>query len=104
MATPRLALPHPAAPVADASLLDRLPAAGASHDDVRRYSRARRNLLPRAEQVTAVAGGWANEVVLRSTATIETVLWCPGERRDAVLEATAAAVAGRARNAARISE
>jgi len=104
MPTPRLSLPHPAAPVADASLLDRLPAAGASHDDVRRYSRARRNLLPRTEQVTAVAGAWAHEVVLRSTATVETMLWCPGERRDAALEATAAAVAGRARSAVRISE
>ena len=52
----------------------------ASHHDVRRYSRARRNLLPRAEHVTAVAGGWAT----RSSAQRgdgRAVLWCPGSGR-----------------------
>ena len=48
------------------SSLERLQPVGASHDDVRRYSRARRNVLPRADHVTAVSGGWAHEVVLRS--------------------------------------
>ncbi len=105
MPTPHLSLPRPAAAVADPSALDRLPPAGASHDDVRRYSRARRNLLPRADHVTAVAGGWAHEVVLaqrrdrrgrRSGAR--------GSGRHPALEATAAAVAARARRAVRISE
>ncbi len=103
MPSPHLSLPRPAAVVPDLSL-DRLPSAGASHDDVRRYSRARRNLLPRSEHVAAVAGGWAHEVVLRSGTTVEAVLWCPGERSHPTLEETAAAVARRARRAVRISE
>jgi TrmH family RNA methyltransferase len=90
--------------MADTSALDRLPPVGASHPDVRRYSRARRNLLPRAENVTAVAGGWAHEVVLRSGSTVDAVLWCPGERPYPALEATAAAVARTAGGAVRISE
>jgi TrmH family RNA methyltransferase len=77
---------------------------GASHDDVRRYSRARRNLLPRAERVTAVTGGWAHEVALRSGAEIEVVLWCPGERPYPELAATAARASQRARRAFRVSE
>ena len=60
MPTPHLSLSRPTAEPADSSALDRLPPVGASHRDVRRYSRARRNLLPRTEQVTAVAGGWAH--------------------------------------------
>ncbi len=104
MPTPRVSLSRPTPVAADPSTLDRLPHAGASHHDVRRYSRARRNLLPRAEHVTAVAGGWAHEVVLRSGATVEAVLWCPGERPYPALEATAAALAGRARGGVRISE
>ena len=100
---PPLLVPPPAA-VADPSALDRLPPVGASHHDVRRYSRARRNLLPRAEHVTAVAGGWAHEVVLRSGSTVDAVLWCPGERPYPALEATAAAVARTAGGAVRISE
>jgi tRNA G18 (ribose-2'-O)-methylase SpoU len=104
MPTPRLSLSRPTPVAADPSALDRLPHAGASHHDVRRYSRARRNLLPRAEHVTAVAGGWAHEVVLGSGAMVEAVLWCPGERPYPALEATAAAVAGRAPVGVRISE
>jgi TrmH family RNA methyltransferase len=99
-----LATARPTAVAADPSLLDRLPHAGAGHADVRRYSRARRNLLPRTEHVTAVAGGWAHEAVLRSDATVEAVLWCPGERRHPALEATAVAVAARAARAVRVSE
>jgi TrmH family RNA methyltransferase len=93
----------PSAAAAVASL-ERLQAVGASHDDVRRYSRARRNVLPRADHVSAVAGGWAHEVVLRSQAPIEVVLWCPGARSYPDLEATAAAAGERATRAFRISE
>jgi TrmH family RNA methyltransferase len=99
-----LATTRPTAAAADPSRLDRLPHAGAGHDDVRRYSRARRNLLPRAEHVTAVAGGWAHEVVLHSGATVDALLWCPGERPHPALEATAAVVAARAGRAVRVSE
>lgn len=84
--------------------LDRLQPVGASHDGVRRYSRARRNLLPRADHVAAVSGSWAHEVVLRSDSVPEVVLWCPGGRSYPDLEATAAAVAAKARRAFRISE
>jgi tRNA G18 (ribose-2'-O)-methylase SpoU len=89
---------------ADPVVLARLRSIGASHDDARRYSRARRNRLPRSEQVTAVAGGWAHEVVLRSDAVIETALWCPGARPHPELTATAVAVVSRARRAFGISE
>jgi tRNA G18 (ribose-2'-O)-methylase SpoU len=89
---------------ADVAVLVRLQPVGAAHADVRRYSRARRNLLPRADHVTAVAGGWAHEAVLRSDAVVDVVLWCPGERAHPELEATAAAAAGRASRAYRISE
>jgi TrmH family RNA methyltransferase len=92
----------PSAPNADA--LDLLQPVGASHDDVRRYSRARRNVLPRSDHVTAVSGGWAHEVVLRSDAEIDALLWCPGDRPYPDLEATAAAAAGRAIRAFRISQ
>lgn len=81
-----------------------LPSAGASHEDVRRYSRARRNVLPRSDHVTAVSGGWAHEVVLRSGAPIEVALWCPGDRRRPDLEATAAQVVVRANRAYTVSE
>jgi len=104
MPTPRLSLSHPAAAVVDPSTLACLPAGGASHDDVRRYSRARRNLLPRSDHVTAVAGGWAHEVVLGSDASVETTLWCPAERPHPSLEATAARMAQRSGRALRISE
>lgn len=91
-------------PSADtATALERLQPVGPSHEDVRRYSRARRNVLPRADHVTAVAGGWAHEVVLRSGAPVDVVLWCPGDRYPE-LEATAAAVVAGAARAFRISE
>jgi TrmH family RNA methyltransferase len=104
MPTPHLSLSRAAEPVGDPAALTRLPHAGASHDDVRRYSRARRNLLPRADRVTAVAGGWAHEVVLRSGASVEAVLWCPGDRRHPSLELTAARATHRSQRAVRISE
>jgi RNA methyltransferase, TrmH family len=91
-------------PTRTSSTSTSFPPVGASHDDVRRYSRARRNLLPRAERVTAVTGGWAHEVALRSGAEIEVVLWCPGERPYPELAATAARASQRARRAFRVSE
>jgi TrmH family RNA methyltransferase len=103
MPTPHLSLPRPAETVVDPSALARLPHAGASHDAVRRYSRARRNLLPRSDHVTAVAGGWAHEVVLGSDADVESLLWCPGDRAHPSLEATAARVVHRAGSALQIS-
>ena len=84
--------------------LEGLQPIGATHDDVRRYSRARRNVVPRSDLVTAVAGGWAHEVVLRSGAPVEVTLWCPGDRPHPDLEATAVRVATRAPRAYRISE
>jgi tRNA G18 (ribose-2'-O)-methylase SpoU len=90
--------------ILDTTALDLLQPVGASHDDVRRYSRARRNTLPRADHVTAVSGNWAHEVVLRSGAVVDAVLWCPGVRPYPGLEATAVAVAARAARAFRISE
>jgi TrmH family RNA methyltransferase len=91
-------------PAQVAAVLDGLQPVGASHDDVRRFSRARRNVLPRSDHVTAVAGGWAHEVVLRSDAVVDAALWCPGERPYPALEATAAATAARANRAFRISQ
>jgi len=93
----------PSAPP-DLSALDRLPPVGAAHDDVRRYSRARRNVLPRSDHVTAVSGAWAHEAVLRSSAEVDVALWCPGERTYPELAASAAALAARAERAFRISE
>jgi TrmH family RNA methyltransferase len=86
------------------TVLARLAPAGSAHDDVRRYSRARRNLLPRGEHVTAVSGTWAHDVVLRSGAAVEVALWCPGEHPDERLADVAARMAGRASRAFRISE
>ena len=85
------------------TLLGRLRPAGASHDDVRRYSRARRNVLPRGDLVTTVSSGWAHEVVLRAGAPVEVALWCPGERPDPPLEDVAARVVARAGRAFRVS-
>jgi TrmH family RNA methyltransferase len=91
-------------PAARSVALERLQPAGASHEDVRRYSRARRNVLPRTDHVTAVTGGWAHDVVLRSDAPVEVALWCPGDREHPELEATAVQVAAGATRAYRISE
>jgi TrmH family RNA methyltransferase len=83
----------------------RLAAAGPGDPAVRRYSRARRNLLPREEPFAAVAGTWALERVLHSDAEVETALWCGGEGGPTSPdEPVAAAVAARARRAVRISE
>lgn len=54
-----------------------LPHLSASQSEARRYSRARRNLLPRGDRVTAVSGVWEHEFLIRSDASIETFLWCP---------------------------
>lgn len=84
--------------------LDALPPVGGSHDAVRRYSRARRNLLPRTDPVTAVSGRWAHQAVLHAGGSVELTLWCPGERRVPDLEQVAREVADRADQALRISE
>jgi len=84
------------------SPLDLLEPVGASHGDVRRYSRARRNVLPRDDRVTAVASGWAHQAALRAGVPVEVALWCPGEQaRD--VDPLAAEVVGRAGRAFRIS-
>ena len=98
-------LTHLSLPPAERSVtLEHLRPVGSSHDDVRRYSRARRNVLPRADHVTALTGGWAHDVVLHSDAPVEVALWCPGDRPHPELEATAARVVARAGRAFRISE
>jgi TrmH family RNA methyltransferase len=94
------------APAADTAVLDRLEPVGPGHPDPRRYSRARRNVLPRADRVVAVAGGWSHEVVLESGALVESLLWCPGDGvvPQERLSETAAACATVARSARRISD
>jgi RNA methyltransferase, TrmH family len=85
--------------------LARLVPVGPAHPDVRRYSRARRNLLPRDERVVAVAGTWAMERLLRSGAAVETALWCVADAPPSQpLGGMPAEVAARARRAFRISE
>lgn len=86
----------------------------ASGTDARRYSLARRNLLPREDRVTAVPGLWAHEFLLSSDVSIETFLWCPRsaeqdeERQDPAvtdrLRACVDAVVERAQVSYRISE
>jgi TrmH family RNA methyltransferase len=90
-------------PFAQPLSLDALPPVGASHDDVRRYSRARRNVLPRTDLVTAVSGRWAHEAVVRAGGSVELTLWSPGERRVPDLERVAEETVGRADRAWRIS-
>ncbi len=104
MSSSQLSPSRSTSPPSAPAVLERLPHVGSAQAAVGRYSRARRNLLPRSDRVTAVSGGWAHEVVLRSDAVVEVMLWCPGGRRDPVLESTAAAVADRARRAVRVSE
>jgi TrmH family RNA methyltransferase len=77
---------------------------GTSHDAVRRYSRARRNALPRADLVTAVSGRWAHQAVLHAGGSIEVALWCPGQRVVPDLVEVAAAVVARADRAFGVSE
>jgi tRNA G18 (ribose-2'-O)-methylase SpoU len=102
MSSSRLSLSRPTGPAAS---LDLLPPVGAAHLDVRRYSKARRNLLPRGDHVTAVSGTWALAQVLHSGAVVESALWCPAEPTTGRCgdEATWAAVAERAERAHRIS-
>ena len=101
MSSSRLSLPRSTAPIAG---LDRLQPAGAAHPEVRRYSRARRNLLPRSDRVVAVAGTWAHDHLVRHDVAVETVLWCPGQPSRPDLEAAARAMSDRAGRAYRISE
>jgi TrmH family RNA methyltransferase len=81
----------------------RLAQVAAGHPAVRRYTRARRNLLPRDDRVTTIAGGWAHGAALRAGGAFEIVLWCPGDRDDLGLTATASQAAARSPEAWRIS-
>lgn len=90
--------------ISSASFLSGLPPAGSAHEEIRRYSRARRNLLPRADRLVAVSGSWAHEAALAGDAEIEVALWCPGDRAHPGLEATAAQVVRRAVRAFTVSE
>ena len=56
-----------------------LTPAGSAHPLVRRYSSARRNLLPRDDRVVALHGGWAHRQLLTSSTVPEVLLWCPRE-------------------------
>ncbi len=85
-------------------VLDHLPPAGSAHDAVRRYSKARRNRLPRADPVVAVSGRWAHETVLHAGGSVDVVLWCPGEQAVPDLERVGQAVVSRADRAFRVSE
>ena len=84
------------------SLSDLVPV-GPGDPDVRRYSRARRNLLPRDEHVVAVSGAWALERVLSSGAVVDTTLWCAAEPRSAEVPVGLTEVFARSRRAVRIS-
>lgn len=83
-----------------------LAAIGPGDPAVRRYSRARRNLLPRDEHVTAVAGTWALERLVHSDAEVETALWCGAEPTSGRPpdESVEAGLVARAQRAVRISE
>jgi TrmH family RNA methyltransferase len=79
-----------------------LPPAGPTHPDVRRYSLARRNLLPREARTVAIHGGWATQHLVRSRVTPEVLLWCPASA-GAPPDATTAQLAARAGSAYEIS-
>lgn len=100
MTTSRSSLPLSARPVP----LRALPSVGASHEAVRRFSRARRNVLPRGDLVTAVSGRWAHEAVLDADGSVEVALWCAGEASAPDLERVAGDVVGGADRAFRVSE
>jgi TrmH family RNA methyltransferase len=87
------------------SALPRLQPVAATHPAARRYSRARRNLLPRHDRGTAVSGRWAHDLLLETGAEVETFLWCPGERQlSSEVVDHAAAVAETAASAYVVSE
>src|SRR5262245_22022267 len=70
-----------AARLAALTTIDRPPQIAGNHALARRYSLARRNLLPRDDRVIAVQGRWAHQQLLDLGAGIETVLWCPDDDR-----------------------
>jgi TrmH family RNA methyltransferase len=76
--------------------------AGSAHPMARRYSAARRNLLPREDGVIAVRGSWAHRVLAATPVVPDVVLWCPGASGDAP-DPTVAELARRARTAYEIS-
>src|SRR5262245_52470382 len=76
----------------------------AGHPSARRYSLARRNLLPRADAVTAVYGRWAHDHLLSTGTPIDTLLWCPGESPHGYVAASVEALRELASSAYSISE
>jgi RNA methyltransferase, TrmH family len=72
----------------------RLLQIAATHPAARRYSLARRNLLPRDDVVVAVQGRWAHDRLLALGASPETLLWCPAEPDEAPDDLVAALAAG----------
>ena len=78
--------------------------AAANHPVARRYSQARRHVLPGRAHVTAVAGRWAHEQLVTYDAMVETLLWCPGPSPAPDLVEVAEALAATASAAYSISE
>lgn len=61
------------------SLRPRFTPIAASHPAARRYLQARRNVLPRGDQLIAASGPWAHQQLIRLGASIEVFLWCRGD-------------------------
>ncbi|MGI8768181.1 MAG: TrmH family RNA methyltransferase [Propionibacteriaceae bacterium] len=84
----------PSARAHDRAALTSLSTIAAGHPAARRYALARRNQLPRSNQVTAVSGWWAHELVLSAGCDVQTLLWCPGPDEPTGLIASLRSVAG----------
>ncbi len=76
---------------------------GAGHPAARRYSLARRNLLPRDELVMAVQGRWAHHHLVEHGASLESFFWCPAGQDDSP-DVLVRAAAAQAQASYRISE
>lgn len=82
----------------------RLRPVAAGHAAARRYLQARRNALSRDDRVIAIAGLWGHQQSLRLGATIETFLWCPGDRPDGAVTGTVEELIAAAGSSYQISE